>query len=62
MQDKLIGSFSGKTLPPTLTAKSGSMLLVLFSDTNYVLSGFKAEYYVSDCPKNCSDQGTCDSK
>jgi hypothetical protein len=33
----LLGSFSGKTFPPKLVAKSGAMTIVLFSDTNYVL-------------------------
>ena len=31
-----------------------------FSDTNYVLSGFRAEYFVSKCPHNCSYHGQCD--
>jgi hypothetical protein len=58
-KDKLLGSFSGKVLPSDLTAKSGSMLIVFFSDTNYVLTGFKAEYKISDCPHNCSGHGQC---
>lgn len=35
------------------------MLILLYSDTNYVLEGFKAEFYVSNCPNNCSMQGKC---
>ena len=40
-------------------ASSGSLLLLLYSDTNYVLAGFEAEYSVTDCPHNCSTQGQC---
>lgn len=35
------------------------MLILLYSDTNYVLDGFKAEFYVSNCPNNCTNQGKC---
>lgn len=35
------------------------MLILLFSDTNYIRDGFVAEYYVTDCPKNCSSHGMC---
>lgn len=35
------------------------MLILLYSDTNYVLEGFKAEFRVSNCPNNCSGQGKC---
>ncbi|CAM1295013.1 MEGF8 (predicted) [Pycnogonum litorale] len=56
--DTLLGSFSGSTLPPLVTASSGYMLILLFSDTNYVRDGFVAEYYVTDCPLNCSN-GVC---
>ena len=59
MSDKLIGSFSGKNVPPLITSTSNYMLIVFFSDTNYVLSGFEAEYKLSDCPQDCSNHGTC---
>lgn len=35
------------------------MLILLYSDTNYVLDGFHAEFSVSDCPNNCSAHGKC---
>lgn len=35
------------------------MLILLYSDTNYVLDGFKAEFYVSNCPNNCTNRGKC---
>ena len=35
------------------------MLVYLFSDRNYELSGFKAKYEIQDCPLNCSDHGHC---
>ena len=35
------------------------MLILFFSDTNYVLTGFRAEYQISACPRNCNDHGTC---
>ena len=56
----LLGSFSGKTFPPKLVAKSGAMIIVLFSDTNYVLDGFKGEFSVTSCPNNCSRRGACE--
>ncbi|KAE8741134.1 hypothetical protein FOCC_FOCC013392 [Frankliniella occidentalis] len=55
----LLGSFSGKTEPQQITAVSGSMLILLYSDTNYVLDGFRAEFSVTDCPRNCSGHGLC---
>ena len=35
------------------------MVVLLYSDTNYVLEGFSAEYSVTDCPLNCSSHGRC---
>ena len=35
------------------------MLILLYSDTNYVLGGFQAEFSVTDCPRNCTQHGTC---
>lgn len=35
------------------------MLILLYSDTNYVLNGFRAEFSVTDCPNNCSGNGIC---
>ncbi|KAI4465589.1 netrin/laminin-related [Holotrichia oblita] len=55
----LLGSFSGKTEPQQVIAKSGYMLILLYSDTNYVLDGFRAEFSITDCPNNCSDNGYC---
>lgn len=55
----VLGSFSGKTEPQQVTATSGFMLILLYSDTNYVLDGFRAEYSISNCPGNCSGHGEC---
>ncbi|GBP44981.1 Multiple epidermal growth factor-like domains protein 8 [Eumeta japonica] len=55
----LLGSFSGKTEPQNVTASSGYMLILLYSDTNYVLDGFRAEYAVYNCPNNCTGRGLC---
>ncbi|XP_017786408.1 PREDICTED: multiple epidermal growth factor-like domains protein 8 isoform X2 [Nicrophorus vespilloides] len=56
----LLGSFSGKTEPQQVIASSGYMLILLYSDTNYVLDGFRAEFSITDCPNNCSKtQGHC---
>ncbi|XP_023314938.1 multiple epidermal growth factor-like domains protein 8 isoform X2 [Trichogramma pretiosum] len=55
----LLGSFSGKTEPQQVIASSGYMLILLYSDTNYVLDGFNAEFSVSDCPNNCTNRGKC---
>lgn len=35
------------------------MLILLYSDTNYVLDGFKADYSITNCPNNCSSHGKC---
>ena len=55
----LLGSYSGRTLPPRLLGTSGSMTIVLFSDTNYVLEGFRADFSVTSCPHNCTEHGAC---
>ena len=36
------------------------MLILLYSDTNYVMDGFSASYFSSACPNNCSRHGECD--
>uniref|UniRef100_T1JFI7 Multiple epidermal growth factor-like domains protein 8 n=1 Tax=Strigamia maritima TaxID=126957 RepID=T1JFI7_STRMM len=56
----ILGSFSGNTLPSPIYANSGKMLILLFSDTNYVQKGFQAEFSVTDCPLNCSYHGRCE--
>ena len=60
MLDIFIYIFSDQTLPPPVTAVSGSMLVLLYSDTNYVMSGFSARYAASACPGACSGHGKCD--
>jgi hypothetical protein len=55
----LLGSFSGKTEPQQVIASSGFMLVLLYSDTNYVLDGFRAEFSITECPNNCSNHGLC---
>ncbi|KAK8778157.1 hypothetical protein V5799_020502 [Amblyomma americanum] len=55
----LLGTFSGESIPPPVIATSGSMLILLYSDTNYVLKGFVAEYSITQCPSNCSNHGSC---
>ena len=45
-----------------MTASSGSMLVLLYSDTNYVMSGFSASFSVSRCPAACSGHGRCDEE
>lgn len=55
----LLGSFSGKTEPQKVVASSGHMLILLYSDTNYVLDGFRAEFSITNCPNNCSGNGRC---
>ncbi|GFO00125.1 multiple epidermal growth factor domains 8-like protein, partial [Plakobranchus ocellatus] len=57
--DTCIATLSGDSLPHQLTAYSGHMLVYLFSDRNYVQSGFKARYEIFDCPWNCSNHGEC---
>ncbi|XP_075440531.1 multiple epidermal growth factor-like domains protein 8 [Ascaphus truei] len=57
--DRLLASLSGSSLPPTLEATSGKMLLHLFSDANYNLLGFNATYSFSLCPRGCSGHGLC---
>ncbi|KAG5668747.1 hypothetical protein PVAND_016674 [Polypedilum vanderplanki] len=55
----LLGSFSGQTDPQDITATSGFMLILLYSDTNYNLDGFRATFSITNCLKNCSSNGLC---
>ncbi|XP_035278041.1 multiple epidermal growth factor-like domains protein 8 isoform X2 [Anguilla anguilla] len=56
----LLASLTGTTLPQPIEAKSGKMLLHLFSDANYNLLGFNATYSFSVCPGACGGHGRCD--
>ncbi|XP_035715096.1 multiple epidermal growth factor-like domains protein 8 [Folsomia candida] len=59
-QSKLLASFSGASNPHVnILAQSGYMLILLYSDPNYALEGFLAEYSISPCPLNCSNVGEC---
>uniref|UniRef100_A0A8B9H6U8 Multiple EGF-like-domains 8 n=1 Tax=Astyanax mexicanus TaxID=7994 RepID=A0A8B9H6U8_ASTMX len=60
-QSPLLASLSGTTLPQPIEAKSGKMLLHLFSDANYNLLGFNATYTFSLCPGDCGGHGRCDA-
>ncbi|XP_021446912.2 multiple epidermal growth factor-like domains protein 8 isoform X1 [Oncorhynchus mykiss] len=60
-QNPLLASLSGNTLPQPIEAKSGKMLLHLFSDANYNLLGFNATYSFSVCPGACRGHGRCDT-
>lgn len=35
------------------------MLILLYSDTNYVLDGFRAEFSITNCLNNCTNRGLC---
>ncbi|XP_063423029.1 multiple epidermal growth factor-like domains protein 8 [Mytilus trossulus] len=54
-----LATYSGNTLPKPVLATSGYMLIYLFSDRNYNLKGFVANYTLQDCPYNCNRNGTC---
>ncbi|XP_026680192.1 multiple epidermal growth factor-like domains protein 8 [Diaphorina citri] len=58
-QAPLLGTFSGKNEPQTVVASSGYMLILLYSDTNYMLDGFRAEYSITNCSANCTNHGQC---
>nr|KAG5710511.1 hypothetical protein BaRGS_013157 [Batillaria attramentaria] len=55
----LLATLSGDSMPHPLTARSGYMLLYMYSDRNYLKHGFEARYHVFDCPWNCSGHGVC---
>ncbi|XP_059823923.1 multiple epidermal growth factor-like domains protein 8 [Hypanus sabinus] len=55
----LLASLSGNTLPEPIEARSGKMLLHLFSDANYNLEGFNASFIFTLCPMGCSGHGQC---
>ncbi|XP_025111697.1 multiple epidermal growth factor-like domains protein 8 isoform X1 [Pomacea canaliculata] len=55
----LIATLSGDSLPFPVVARSGYMLLYLYSDRNYMKHGFDARYRVFNCPWNCSNHGVC---
>lgn len=58
-QSHMIAALSGDSIPSTLIAESGQMLIYLYSDRNYNLRGFDATYTIEDCPFGCSGHGTC---
>lgn len=54
-----LASVSGDTLPKSLVAKSGRMLVLMFSDRNFKKWGFLANYSITDCPFGCHGHGVC---
>ncbi|KAH3799783.1 hypothetical protein DPMN_153399 [Dreissena polymorpha] len=54
-----LASLSGQHRPGPIVAKSGKMLVYLFSDRNYERTGFRARYSMQDCPFNCTGHGNC---
>ncbi|XP_054760930.2 multiple epidermal growth factor-like domains protein 8 [Lytechinus pictus] len=58
-QSPMIAALSGDSIPSTLMAESGQMLIYMYSDRNYNLLGFDATYTIEDCPHGCSGHGTC---
>ncbi|XP_066023971.1 multiple epidermal growth factor-like domains protein 8 [Pocillopora verrucosa] len=55
----LIGSISGNNSLHTVVSHSGQMLINLYSDTNYSLHGFIANYTIENCTDGCSGKGIC---
>ena len=37
------------------------MLILLYSDANYVLEGFQAEFSITECERNCTNHGVCEN-
>eukprot|EP00794_Sanderia_malayensis_P010746 gene10746-11897_t len=58
-QSPLLGSLTGNDLPGDITSSSHQMLIMLFSDSYKVSTGFKLTYEATDCPRKCSNAGTC---
>ena len=58
---EMLGSLSGAGGIPEapVVSSTGSMRVLFYSDTNYVLEGFTAEYSISQCPNGCSSNGIC---
>ncbi|XP_077985026.1 multiple epidermal growth factor-like domains protein 8 [Glandiceps talaboti] len=55
----LIASFSGNTVPETVVAYSGAMIIYLYSDTNYARAGVEATFEIENCTYGCSGEGSC---
>ncbi|XP_022097491.1 multiple epidermal growth factor-like domains protein 8 [Acanthaster planci] len=55
----VLGTYSGNLLPGPVQAKSGKMLIHLYSDTNYPLNGTTATYTIQNCSNACSGHGVC---
>jgi Zn-dependent metalloprotease len=53
----LLGRFSGNTIPPAITASSGSMLVRFFSDVSVTKAGWSANY-TSTSPAYCNSATT----
>ncbi|MDB9774902.1 M6 family metalloprotease domain-containing protein [Vicingaceae bacterium] len=50
----LIGSFSGNTLPPSVTSSGGNLLVVFSSDPSVNAAGWDANYTTSTSSASCS--------
>ena len=59
-EERLLASLSGDGAGGTrLTSRGPRMRLLFFSDTNYALGGFRADYSTHDCPGGCLGRGRC---
>lgn len=54
-----LGAITGRAALPAFVSTTGEMLVSLYADTNFELSGFEARYTIEACPQACSDHGHC---
>eukprot|EP00039_Didymoeca_costata_P007362 m.98960 g.98960 ORF g.98960 m.98960 type:complete len:2628 (+) comp13656_c0_seq1:122-8005(+) len=58
-----LGAYAGIHVPTPVKSTSGTMLITLLSDANYVLSGnaLQVKYEINLCPQDCNGRGVCGS-
>merc|ERR1712159_162993 len=56
---KLIGVFTGSTMPPVLVGTTDTLYVQFQTDATGNRQGFRADWHTTGCPNACGERGSC---